>query len=158
MATFRFDSWTGRGILLLIGAVFLITGLAGFYRERRFANEAREGRGTIVGKEVRQSHNRRRGTGSSVRTPHYETTYRFAVDGRTYGGRDELTQEEWRRLEKGQSVAILYLPDDPSTNRLSRPRSSTMNAMFGALGLALCAVAGVGALRSLRYTARLPVD
>jgi len=43
-----------------------------------------------------------------------------------------LSKKAWGSLKEGQKVRVLYLPNDPTQNRLAdyRPRDSTINAVF----------------------------
>jgi hypothetical protein len=95
------------------------------------------------------------GTGSANRrrTQHYDAVYRFAVDGVTIEGQDELTREAWEQLTEGAQVNVLYLPADPGSNRLAGPRPWLLNVIFGSVGLLLTPIGAVLVGRALRRAA-----
>src|SRR5262245_24913810 len=120
------------GILLLVGVIFLIVSGAQFYGDRQFAREGRAVQGTVLTKVISTS--RERTGNSSSRTTHYEAVYGFAIDGATVEGRDELTRAAWDRLKEGGPAEILYIPSDPSSNRLAGPRPWILKVVFGLIG------------------------
>jgi hypothetical protein len=147
---FPFNFWWTRGVLLLVGLVLLAVSGAQFYDDWRFAHEGRAGRGTVVKKEIRTTTSHRRGTGTSSRTPHYDVSYRFLVGDAIIAGRDELGEDDWRRLKEGGPVDVLYLAANASSNRLAGSRSGSATAILGLVGLMLTAT-GVGvSVRAVR--------
>ncbi len=152
----RFNSSLIWGIFIFVGLVLLALGTWQSLVDWRFAHEARAVKGTVLSKTTRTSTAGR--TGSRSRTQHYEAIYRFAVQGEMREGRDELTQDDWERLKQGGQVDVLYLPDNPSSNRLAGPSRWFTNALFVLIGLVLTAtgaVAGVRVARRARLEARL---
>jgi hypothetical protein len=145
-----FDSWWMRGVLLLVGLVLLAVSGAQFYDDWRFAHEGRSARGTVVKKEIRTTTSHRRGTGSSSRTPHYDVSYRFLVGDAIVAGRDELGEDDWKRLREGGPVDVLYLAANASSNRLAASRAGTATVIFGLVGLTLIATGVVVSVRAVR--------
>jgi hypothetical protein len=152
------DSWLTRGILVLVGGIALAVSAGEFYGDWRFAREARTVQGTVIGKDVRTTTSRRRGSGVRSRTEHYEVTYRFTADGATIEGRDELTRDAWDRVTPRAPIGVLFLPDHPSSNRLNGPRPWATKTILGLLGLAFTAggiAVSIRAVRRRRLEARL---
>ncbi len=141
-------------IFLVVGLSFLGVGIVRFNNDRRFANEVRTTQGTVLTKTIRSE----RDTDGS-RTQHYEATYRFAFKERTLEGRDELTRDGWERLTEGGPVEVLYLPMNPSANRLAGSRSwATVFVLIGLILTPVGAATLVPAIRRTRLEARLQQD
>ena len=136
------------GILLLVGLVFLAVSAAQLLENQRFAQEGRLTQGTILAKIINTSTS---GSGSSrSRSRHYEATYRFAIEGTVFEGRDELLQADWERLAEGGTVDVLYLPADPASNRLAGSRPWLLQMIFGVLGLVLAPIGAALVARAIR--------
>jgi hypothetical protein len=121
------------------------------YEDWQFAHYARSAQGTILTKSNKSSSSRRGKKRKSIGTKHYEASYRFDVDGKTYDGEDELTHKAWDRLAEGQAAEILYLPDHPGVEAASAgPRPSVEKTLFGIIGLASLLVGGLLVLRGRR--------
>jgi hypothetical protein len=132
-------------IFLVVGLSFLGAGIVRFNADRRFADEGRTTQGTVLTKAIRTERDR-----DGSRTQHYEATYRFAVQGETLEGRDELTRDGWERLTEGGPVDVLYLPSNPASNRLAGSRSWAR--MIGLIGLIFTAVGAATLVRAIRQT------
>lgn len=145
-----FGFWFG-GIFLLVGLPLFVVSIFLFYDDWRFSQEARSTQGLVLAKEIRQSHSSRRSGSSRSRTKHYELTYRFTVQGETFEGRDELSQEDWERLAERGPVDVLYRPQKPSSNRLAGHRPWLLKTMFGLLGSVFTVLGGTIVVRSVRH-------
>lgn len=80
----------------------------------------------------------------------YEDRRRFAVQGETIEGRAELTHDDWARLTEGGPVEVLYLPMNPSSNRLAGSRPWT--TIFGLIGLIFTAIGAATLVHAIRQT------
>ena len=60
--------------------------------------------------------------GGRQRRPAPQIAYQFSVGGRTFGGSQYVTQDEWQRIEVGQALDVVFLPSDPQVNRLASTR------------------------------------
>ncbi len=153
MSSFTFNRsigvWFG-GIFLLVGLPLFVVSIFLFYDDRRFSQQARSTQGTVLTKEVRQSHRSTRSGGNRTPKTHYEVTYRFTTEGSTLEGRDELSREEWERLREHGPVDVLYRPHRPSSNRLAGHSSWLMKTMFGLIGSVFTVLGGTVLVRSLR--------
>jgi hypothetical protein len=136
---------------LLVGLTLFVVSIFLFYDDWRFSQEARSTEGTVLTKDVRQSDDStsadRAGTSP---TKHYEATYSFTVEDETLEGRDELTQDGWERLTEGGTVEVLYLPGDPSSNRLAGSRPWILKTMFGLIGLVFTPLGATTLVREVR--------
>jgi hypothetical protein len=137
------------GILLLVSVVLLAIAAGEMYEDWQFTHHARPTQGTILTKSNKTSSSSRRKK-ARIGTKHYEASYRFDIDGKTYDGQDELTHKAWDRLAEGQPAEVLYLPDHPSLNRLAGPRPRLEKTLFGIIGLASLLVGGLLVLRGRR--------
>jgi hypothetical protein len=134
------------GILLLVAVVLLAIAAAELYEDWQFTHYARSTQGTVLSKSNKaseSSHRKKRKIG----TKHYEATYRFAVDGMTYDGSDELTHHAWDRLKEGKEADVLYLPDHPSSSRLAGARPQFEKTLFGLIGIGCVLIGGVLLIR-----------
>jgi Protein of unknown function (DUF3592) len=143
-----FDSWWTRSILFVIGTLLLAVAGSNLYEERRFTSEALTASGTVVRKEVRTTTSRRRATGTRTRTQHYDVEYRFAVGDKTFEGQGAISEDAWRQLREGDSIAVLYLPNDPAVNRPPGSNRWIPSAMLGAIGILLTTLGAVSAIRN----------
>ncbi len=148
----RWDSWWTRGLLLFGGVLALAISGGELYRDWQFTRDAHAIRGTVATKNVRTASARRSGSGTRSRTQHYEVSYRFTVDDRSFEGHDELREDKWRQLTEGGPVDVLYLPNAPSSNRLALSNRWVSDAIVGLIGIVLTSV---GAITTIRATRRL---
>jgi hypothetical protein len=132
--------------MALLAALLLIPAGSEFYQDWRFALHAHSTQGAILSKQITKSSGRR-----SV--PHYRARYRFAIDGSQWGGEDELAQSAWDQLTQGGSAEILYLPDDPASNRLAGSRAWYGKGLAVLLGVPLLILGVAVARQSRRRTA-----
>src|SRR5262245_62105639 len=126
----------GGGLFAVIGLALLMGSSVLIHGDRAFAREAVSTDGTVITKQIRTTGGRQ----SRSRTTHYEATYRFTVDGRTFEGRDTLTKDMWHTLTEGGAVAGLYRPGDPGSNRLQGSDASWVHVGMLLAGLVLSAV------------------
>jgi hypothetical protein len=133
-------------IILVVGLPFLVGGLVLFYADWQFANEARVTQGMVLTKSTRTS-------GRGSRTKHYETTYRFSVDGDTFEGDEEVSQAFWERLVEREPVDVSYRPTKPSANQLEPEGRWLLKVLFTLLGGLFTAIGGTLFRRSLAHAA-----
>jgi hypothetical protein len=117
---------------LLAGAILSVVGGRSITEEWRFARSGVSTDGMILAKEINRS---RRGLGRS-----YEATYRFMVPEGVFESRSRLSYDSWMRLKQGQAAEVLYLPEQPATNRLAGPRQWMGAALTALVGGALFAI------------------
>ena len=131
---------TASGIMLyVLAALMLVGGLTGavlFAREsrrqqavaRRMVAEARETDGSVI-----------RLWRSGEHSDEYRVAYRFAVDDRDRTGHATIRSGHWRSLSVGSSIAVRYLPSNPSHNYPSAdppsPRPAWLPFAIGAAGV-----------------------
>jgi hypothetical protein len=130
-------------IFLLMGAIFLPTGLATAHQESLFRRGGETVSGTVLTKCVRRS-----GQGR-VSSTQYDIGYRFITHaGISVLGFDDVSGELWRSIHERESIPILYLANHPQQNRLlandpgAVPRD---NSVLGATFL------GIGSLLSVYF-------
>ena len=145
--------WAG-GIVLLVGLGFLAVSTVQFYEDRRFVRDAVPAEATVVTKVIRTSIDSTRGSSNRTRTQHYDVVYRFAVQGITIEGRDELSRQRWEALTEGARVDVLYIPANPSSNHVAGPRPWFLKTLFGTLGLVLAPLGAILVRRGVRQLAR----
>ena len=131
--------WFG-GIFLLVGVPLCAVGLFRFYDDWRFAREARETQGTALAKEIRRT--RSSGSGSRRSNRHYEVVYRFAVNGETFTGRDELSADGWNRVVEREPIDVRYRASDPSSSRLQSRNAWVEQSFFVLLGALFGGIGG----------------
>jgi hypothetical protein len=152
LARRSFGFWTGA-MCLLIALPLAGASILTHYADWSFGREATFTDGTVLTKEIRKS--RRRG---KTRVRGYEATYRFAVDGRVYEGRDQLSLDGWRALHEQERTRVRYRPRDPSDNRLDAPRPWLRRTVMLLSGILLSGIGGflfAGAVRRARLEWRL---
>ena len=107
--------------------------------------------GIVLTKEIKRS-------GKQNRTRRYEATYRYAVAGSTFEGRDEMSFDRWQRLVEREPVDVLYRAQDSGVSRVAGPRPWLAKALIALLGALFTAIGGtffVGAIRRARLEWRL---
>ncbi len=120
----RMRWWRGFLVWAAIGAVvFLAVSLVCAFRiDVRFKRDGRETMGVVTRiyskVETRSRRVSRRVTRREKVTLFY-LDYRFSVDGRDYDGSQQIGRAP-SGFRKGDSIAVRYLPDDPSRNQLAR--------------------------------------
>lgn len=138
---------SGRGVLLLVGALFSVVGLVFVYtglqdatRERAYRDEGETVEAIVVAKSIE------RASRDSNPATRYVIRYRFgAPNGGSAEGRHVVDPETWERLEPGSAFRITYLPGSPQTSR-----GAEASAMASAVGMiaagSLLALIGLGLL------------
>jgi hypothetical protein len=142
--------WFGA-IFLSVGLAFLIGGSVQLYHDVMFARESVVTRGIVLTKEIKRS-------GKQNRTRRYEATYRYAVVGNTFEGRDALPVDRWKQLVEREPVDVLYDRRDSAVSRLAGRRSWLVTALIALVGALLTAIGGrflIGAIRRARLEWRL---
>ena len=100
------------GIFLVAGILMLIIGGGMLWQESRFASDATETAGTVLGKSLNRA--------TSDRGTEYFVNYRFIdADGVSRDATDELGFDAWDALVEGGPIAIQYLEGDPDTSRVA---------------------------------------
>ncbi|MEP7082569.1 MAG: DUF3592 domain-containing protein [Chloroflexota bacterium] len=100
------------GIFLVAGILMLIIGAGMLWQESRYASDAAETVGTVLGKSLNPA--------TSDRGTEYFVNYRFTdADGGTRDATDELDFGAWDALVEGGPIAIQYLEGDPGTSRVA---------------------------------------
>ena len=70
----------------------------------------------------------------------YRVFYVFsASDGKTYNGSGIVAKERWEALKKGDTVEVVYLPNKPTSNRLSDQASGAAVPILASV-TAVCAL------------------
>ena len=146
---------TGRflGVLaVLLGAGAIAGGVALYLTAARQAESRRaliETGATVSGEVTRlwpNGEHRRR------------VEYRFVVDGRSYGGRVNVSSERRRQLEVGSPIPVRYVPGDPEVNDLGgRPRGALPMALPFVVSAILAALAAL-CLLAIRRERQLLTD
>jgi hypothetical protein len=131
-------------IFLVVSLPFLVGGLALFYVDWQFANEAQLTQGMVLTKSIRTS-------GRGSKTKHYEVTYRFSVGGDTFEGDEEVSQVFWERLVEREPVDVFYRPTKPSSNQLEPESRWLVKIFFTLLGALFTAIGATLFVRSLRH-------
>ncbi|HEY7500423.1 MAG TPA: DUF3592 domain-containing protein [Vicinamibacterales bacterium] len=143
--------WIGA-VFALIALPFALVGAVLSYNAVRFSRGAVSTTGMVLTKET-STH--RSGERKSTR---YEVSYRFAANGRTFEGRDDVSRGEWNQMIEREPVGVRYLPDNPATNHLAVHSGWMLPAIFTAVGSIVLAV-GVallaGAAKKIRLAMRL---
>jgi len=139
------------GILLFIGAIFLLVGTFNLRQERAFRAEGRTAAGIVLTKSSRVEYNHQNNTQQT----HYSVGYRFTTDdGASVRGSEEVNWSGWTSIQERDPVQILYLPRDPSRNRLAADRPalslrffSVLGGLLGGAGVLLLGYAALGRAR-----------
>jgi len=139
------------GILLLIGAIFLLVALFDWRHEQALRAEGRTATGIVLTKSSKVEDNYQNNT----QRTHYYVGYRFTTeDGTSIRGSEEVNWPSWTSIQERDPVQIIYLPRQPSKNRLATDAPDFGLWLSAVLG-GLLSVGGVillgrGALSSRR--------
>jgi len=107
------------GILLFIGAIFLLVSVFSLRKERAFRAEGRTAAGIVL---TKSSHVEQDNQGNTQQI-HYDIGYRFTTDdGISVKGSEEVNRRSWASIQERDQIQILYLPRHPSKNRLAADR------------------------------------
>lgn len=124
------------GIWLVVGLPFLLIGLAQWYSQTRFSEDAVQVRGTVIAKEISRA--------SRNRSTEYEVAYRFTgPDGELIQGQQEVSSDLWDSLTERGPVEIEYLPGDPHTHRVAGETDWVFILVFSILGGMFTGAGGV---------------
>ena len=140
------------GYLLAMAVVFALLSMQG----STFAREARETPGTVVALVARAPLGSNREPAEDVRSPSLAPKVTYRVGGRSY----TYTAAHGRyrqRLRIGDTVTVLYAPDDPSRARLRDEGQAVGPLVSVGFGLGAVVVALV-LLRTRHRRARPPHD
>jgi hypothetical protein len=126
-----------------VGLPFLIAGIVMAHTERTYQQEGQVIPGVLVSKEIRRA--------TKDRSTSYRVTYRFTtpqeqlVEG--YGTASRVT---WEALTEEGPVAVRYLPQDPTRNRLEGESGGFIALIFLGLGCVFAPIGGGLLLKDLR--------
>jgi hypothetical protein len=122
------------GMFLLVGPIFLYTGIQQASEETRYRSEGKTAEAVILDKSIRKA---TRNENSRTR---YEISYRFVdAHGRSLDGTGEVAVEEWENLQKGSRIKVTYLPDS-DTSRTEGSGDQTSSVVAMAMGGLLTAI------------------
>jgi Protein of unknown function (DUF3592) len=142
--------WFG-GIWCGVGLPFLIAGIFMAHTERTYQQEGHVIPGVVISKELRRATNNQ---GTS-----YRVTYRFTIPHeQLVEGHATVSRNTWDALTEEGPVAVRYLPQAPTTNRLEGESAWFLALIFLGLGSVFAPVGGVvlfKAVRRLRTERRL---
>ena len=129
-------------VLVLAGAGLLVLGNHLHTRTEAFLGAAVPGAGVVVGLEDNNS-------GDSTT---YAPVVEFQHKGRTYRFKDSISTNPPAYL-RGDEVAVLYVPSDPSTARIDRGRwNRAAPILVGGFGVLFCSLGIWMILRRRRET------
>src|SRR2546428_2574839 len=121
------------GVLLFIGAIFLLIAGSDLAQKQRFQKEAQRVQGVILAKDILKA--------SKNRTTQYRLRYRFTpLQGQQAAGSDSVDVETWETLQPGNPIEVEYLPADPSRNRIARKADLAASAIGAAIGVTITVI------------------
>jgi Protein of unknown function (DUF3592) len=127
-------------IMIVIGAMFLLIGVANLYQEQAFRREGKTATGIVLAKSSRVEHDQQDDTYET----HYDLDYRFTTDdGKSVRGSAEVSWTRWKSIHERDEIQIIYVSQRPSKNRLLANHLAFFLWFVSALGGAL---AGGGAI------------
>jgi len=133
-------------VLLLAGAGLLLLGNHLHTRTEAFLGAAVPGAGVVVGLEDNDSGD----------TTTYAPVVEFDHDGRTYRFKDSIGSNP-PSYRRGEGVAVLYVPSDPTNARIDRGRWNRAVPIFvGGFGVLLCSLGIWMVLKRPRET--IPIE
>ena len=150
----RWEFRSLRGLLLLLGVILPLTfglllgrlGILNLLNEHVYRTKGEIVRGIVLTKTSQEEHHY--ANQHDTRIVHYHVGYRFStVAGQTIEGSDDVDWSIWSSINENDPIQIVYMPRDPSTNRVAGHNSVLVDWLFAALG-ALLSLAGVGLLGS----------
>lgn len=149
LAKKSFPFWFG-GIWLFFGALFLIIGIyigiEMFRVQERFNNDSTMTEGMVLTKSI---------TGSSNNKT-YQVGYRFrAPEGAVVKNEVKVSGDFWDQVTERGPIRVVYLADDPKTNRIEGAESPwTTPLIFAAIGLFFVPLGGLIFFKGLRSILR----
>jgi hypothetical protein len=133
----RTFAWLGGGLFLFVGLGFLHGGIEDAAKERAYRQRGQAVQALVVGKSIRRAS--RNGNSSTK----YEIAYRFTTpDGQPRNGVKVVSVDDWERLEPGNPLVIVYLPDEPQASRAADQGGMGSALLMGALGGVLALLGG----------------
>jgi hypothetical protein len=124
--------WVGVAFAFL-GTVALVGAFFAWRYEKRFQAEGASAVAKVSGKHQQTE------MANKKQEMHYYLLYSFQdAAGKTYQGRERVSQDAWKRAKDGDAVAIEYVRSDPTNNR---PAKDAASAAWGPV-----VVAGFGGL------------
>lgn len=139
--------WTiaGRSVLLWVGSVFLVLGLVLLtigvrttIEEHAYRTQGLSVDAVVLNKSLIRA--------DRIDHPatQYLIAYRFiSSQGEDLTGTADVAVEEWERLEAGQTFAVTYLPDDPTSNRKPGGDEWIAALVFSLVGGVFTCIGGV---------------
>lgn len=138
------------GVFLIAGLLALLIGAGMLWQESRFAGEAVEAQGTVLGKTLNRA--------TSDRGTEYFVQYRFTDSvGVTRDASDRLDFGQWDALVEGEPLTVQYLATDPATNRVARDDwlIAAITLAVGLLAAGIGVAVAIPGLRGFRRDRRL---
>lgn len=134
-------------ICLAVGAGLIVAAVWLGMNELRWEDEREPIQGQIVGREIESD---------PESDDEYIVVYRFStLDGVTVEGRRSVDEDVWDGYVEGQSIALEYIPGDPSINRVAGQSDWVGPIVTGALGGTSLPVGlvltAIGVRRTLRH-------
>jgi hypothetical protein len=134
--------WFG-GIWCVVGLPFLVIGIVTAHTERTYQREGHVIPGIVVSKEMRRA--------TKDQSTSYRVTYRFTTPHeRVVEGHSSVSRDTWEALTEEGPVAVRYLPQDPTTNRLEGESDWLFALIFLGFGCVFAPVGGVLVLKDVR--------
>ncbi|MBI4584822.1 MAG: DUF3592 domain-containing protein [Planctomycetes bacterium] len=141
---FRQFSFFFGAIWALVGTIFFVVGIASFNSEREIQQSGVRAEATLVEKIHRSGKDN-----SST----YLLKYVFHdAAGQEHIRESQVNWETWRQFEDGSKLPIVYLPGNPSRNRLGGELAEsewTLALVFGSLGFILGGIGWILVLRGV---------
>jgi len=107
-------------VLLLVGIFFGVLGIATWQRQSAYAADGVSVQAVVVDKE----------TGTRMTRNHvqryFHITYEFAVGDQTIRNESGVDEGQYNTLAVGDSIDVLYMPDDPTMNIPAANQGMTM--------------------------------
>jgi Protein of unknown function (DUF3592) len=140
--THSFWLWFG-GIWCAVGLPFLIAGIVMAHTERTYQRDGHVIPGVVISKAIQRA---TKDQGTS-----YRVTYRFSTPHeQLVEGHATVSRNTWDALTEEGPVAVRYLPQAPTTNRLEGESAWFLALIFLGLGGVFAPVGGVLLLKGLR--------
>jgi hypothetical protein len=133
----------GRYFWFLFGGIWLVVGLGltkggldEMGKERRYRDEGRMARATVVDKSMQRADRDHPST-------RYVVRYRFTTDdGRPVTGSTTVEVHQWETLREGDPITVTYLASAPETQRLADPSAGSGAWVMVAIGLFFAGAGG----------------
>lgn len=105
----RYNGWIGL-LFVAVGLALVASAYIAAELFKRSQRNAVETEATVI-----SLHEERLRSSNSDTIAPYMLYVDFTVDGKSYGGYKAIRRSFYKKLSEGQTVPLLYLPDDPDT-------------------------------------------